>query len=634
MDWLKNTVAAGAIIAVPLSLVAGFLFWQDHRPLPESTPQPRRAAYTLPAGPISLVDVTRQAGLDFKHNNGSFGAKWIIESLGSGAAFFDFDNDSDPDLFLANGRNWTSAEVAAYRNGPGQQHKQKHGFTPPLNRALGRTTGALYKNRGDGTFENVTRGSGLDVEMYGLGVAVGDFDNDDKLDLCVTALDRIFLFRNRGNGSFSDVTKQQKLQGRGLNTSAAWLDYDRDGRLDLFVCRYVLWNPARERSFTASSLGKAYSGPLDYRSDVCALYHNTGNGFEDVSRRAGISVRQDAGKKGAHSGKPLLANALGVLTHDFNYDGWMDIAVASDLKPNLFFRNQRNGTFVEMALPANFVYSHTGHVRAGMGIDAGDFAGDGRPYLLVGNFSREGMGLYRADHQKGDEIVYSDVASRYELLRLSELFVTFGVQFVDLDNDGLLDIFVANGHVRDEADLDPNFIDHGNITYAQRPLFLWNRGLEKPLQDVGFEKGKPQPEVVGRGLACADIDLDGDSDVLVTALNGAPLLLRNEGGSHRAVRLLLQASKGNRDALGTRIEATVKGRVLRRLVKSGYSYLSHSELPVTLGLGQAGHITKLQIFWASGSQTQFKNLPANHIYLIDETKGIVKKTKLKPQAKL
>ncbi|MEQ1910698.1 MAG: CRTAC1 family protein, partial [Vicinamibacterales bacterium] len=480
-----------------------------------------------------LVDVTRAAGLTFRHNNGAYGGKLLPETLGSGCAFLDYDADGWPDILLVNGSDW-----------PGHQRR--------------RSTLALYRNNRNGTFTDVTKAAGLDIEMYGMGVAVGDFDNDGFPDLFITCVGQSRLFRNTGRGAFVDVTKAAGLAGReAFSTSAMWVDIDRDGHLDLFVCNYVRWSRERDVFCSLDGKQKSYCTPEAYRGETCWLFRNRGNGtFEDVTATCGIF---DSNSK-----------ALGVALLDDDQDGWPDIFVANDTEPNKLYRNLRNGRFRDVGLAAGVALSEDGKARAGMGVDAADFDNTGRYSLAVTNFEGEMIGLYRAE-QAGR---YRDVASRVGVGAASKNRLGFGCLFADLDLDGDQDLVVANGHIDDTVRNIP-----GNVGYAQPPhLFVNDRGAFRDgATQVGG--GFEQPRV-GRGLAVGDFDRDGDLDLLMTTNNGPAVLFRNDRqSSNKSLRLRLSGVQSNRDAIGATVRVMYGGITQSRMVRSGSSYLSQSELP-------------------------------------------------------
>jgi hypothetical protein len=587
------------------------------------------AAVPPPAVPLRFTDITAQAGIKFKHNNGAFGARWTPETTGSGVAFLDFNNDGYQDIFLVNSRDWTEAEIDAYKNAPWSQgeleHARKKHKGPGLlrkpvrqgrsDKPQGRSVGALYRNNGDGTFTDITAGSGLDIEMYGMGAAVGDYDNDGKVDLYVTALQRNFLFRNlstQGTAKFQEVAKQAGVQDFGWSTSAAWLDYDRDGNLDLFVAHYVKWSPVADVFQTGGGTEKIYSSPEAYNGQVNSLYRNIGGGrFRDVSEKAGIHHQETAGGSGK---RWLVGKGLGVAVCDYNKDGWLDVFVANDMSPNFLLENNKNGTFKEVAAVVGIALSEKGDARAGMGIDTADIDQSDHESVVIGNFNGQMLGLY---HNQGGAFV--DIAPRSEVGRASYNFLTFGLALVDVDNDSWPDIFAANGHVQDRVS---SFNE--NVTYAQRPLLFRNQG-QRQFQEIGLQSGLSK-EIVGRGLAYADIDLDGDLDVIISVTGGTPLLLRNDGGnSNNVIRLVLRGTKSNRSAIGAlvKVKLSQSQSGLRRMVRSGSSYLSQNELPLTLGLGQANKADIIGIRWPSRKVTELKDVAANQVLIVDEEKGVV-----------
>jgi len=536
------------------------------------------APVSLPAaGPgFQFTDVTSAAGIHFEHNSGAYGGKLLPETLGSGCAFLDYDADGWQDILLVNSMDW-----------PG--HKRQ------------RTTLKLYHNNRNGTFTDVTKAAGLDVEMYGMGVAVGDYNNDGFPDIFITCVGQSRLFRNTGKGTFVDVTKASGLGGKqGLSTSAVWFDYDRDGLLDLFVCNYVRWTAETDVFCSLDGRNKSYCTPEAYRGDTCWLYHNRGDGkFEDVTASSGVF---DSSSK-----------SLGVAMLDYDQDGWPDLLVANDTQPNKLYRNLHNGKFKDVAVEAGLAFSTEGKARAGMGVDVADFENSGKPGIVITNFDNEMIGLY---HFVGRG--YDDVAMQEGLGAASRNTLGFGCVFFDANLDGLLDIAIANGHI-DETVRNIR----GNVGYAQPAQMFENLGGRK-FRDVaeevggGFEKPK-----VGRGLSVGDYDLDGDLDLLLTTNNGSAYLYRNDvSNSNRGIRFHLVGTQSNRDAIGATVRVFAQGQQQTRMVRSGSSYLSQSELPVTFGLGKLEQIERVVIDWPSGRSEEYKGLKAGKMFQVIESKGI------------
>lgn len=529
------------------------------------------------AGPgFHLVDVTEAAGIHFEHNSGAYGGKLLPETLGSGCAFLDYDADGWQDVLLVNSMDW-----------PG--HKRR------------RTTMKLYRNNRNGTFTDVTKAAGLDVEMYGMGVAVGDYNNDGFPDIFISCVGQSRLFRNTGKGTFVDVTKASGLLGKqGLSTSAVWFDYDRDGFLDLFVCNYVRWTAETDVFCSLDGKNKSYCTPEAYRGDTCWLYHNRGNGtFEDVTASSGVF---DSSSK-----------SLGVAMLDYDQDGWPDLLVANDTQPNKLYRNLHNGKFKDVAVEAGLAFSTDGKARAGMGVDVADFENSGKVGIVITNFDNEMIGLYRFAGRG-----YDDVAMQEGLGAASRNTLGFGCVFFDANLDGLLDIAIANGHI-DETVRNIR----GNVGYAQPAQLFQNLGGGK-FHDVadevggGFEKPK-----VGRGLAVGDYDRDGDLDLLLTTNNGSAYLYRNDVTSgNRSIRLHLVGTKSNRDAIGASVRVFADGQQQARMVRSGSSYLSQSELPLTFGVGRAELAERVLVDWPSGRSEEYKGLKAGKSFQITESTGI------------
>ena len=524
-----------------------------------------------------LVDVTSSAGLQFRHNSGAYGGKLLPETMGSGCAFIDYDGDGWQDILLVNGMDW-----------PGHTKQ--------------RSTLRLYHNNRNGTFIDVTRAAGLDIEMYGMGVAVGDFNNDGFPDVFITCVGQNRLFRNTGKGTFVDITRASGLGGReAFSTSAMWIDVDRDGLLDLFVCNYVRWTTAHDVFCSLDGKQKSYCTPEAYRGETCWLFRNRGNGtFEDVTATCGIF---DSSSK-----------SLGVALLDYDQDGWPDIFVANDTQPNKLYRNLHNGKFRDVGLEAGVALSQDGKARAGMGVDAADFDGSGRPGLAVTNFDNEMIGLYRPQATGA----YVDVASRSGVGIASLTRLGFGCVFADLDLDGTLDLVVANGHI-DETVRNIR----GNVGYAQPPLLFLNHGnatFRDVAAAVGLEFAQPR---VGRGLACGDFDRDGDVDLLMTTNNGPAVLFRNDQSSgNRSVRFKLIGTQSNRDAIGATLRIFHGGTSQSRVVRSGSSYLSQSELAVTFGVGKREVVDRVTIVWPNGRSEEFTKVATGKQYDCIEGKGI------------
>lgn len=556
--------------SVALALLVGFTGILG-RPCVPISAQQRKSAPPAAAGAVArFVDITRQAGIRFLHNTGAFGKKYLPETMGSGCAFLDYDNDGDPDILLVNGRDF-----------PG--HKTRL------------TTLKLFRNNGDHTFNDVTARAGLGVEIYGMGVAVGDYDNDGWDDIYVTALGESRLFHNERNGTFKDVTKTAGANNTGFGASAAWVDYDKDGKLDLFVTNYVKWSEKDDLYCTLDGRNKSYCTPEAYKGDTCRLYRNLGAGrFEDVTQRAGIY--------------DPTSKALGVAVIDFDVDGWPDLAVANDTQPNKLYRNNHNGTFVEQGVQAGIAFSEDGIARGAMGIDASDFDGSGYPSLVIGNFSNQMLGLY---HNEGNRF-FIDIAPSSTLGRASLLSLTFGLFFFDYDLDGLEDIFVANGHIEpDIARIQPQ------VTYAQAPLVFHNEGRGQ-FREVGKPLGFTR-RLVARGAAYADIDNDGYLDILLITNGGAAYLFRNASTStNNALRIKTVGTRSNRNGVGAVVRVTSQNGTTWQTVRSGSSYCSQSELTLTFGLGHATEAQSVEIIWPSGQRDTLKNLKASATYTIEE----------------
>jgi hypothetical protein len=544
-------------------------------PLPEATAIPSR-----PSSPIEFTDVTTQAGIHFKHNSGAFGKKYLPETMGSGACFLDYDNDGWQDILLVNSMDW-----------PG--HKSGKSFP------------ALYHNNRDGTFTDVTRQAGLAIEMYGLGCAVGDFDNDGNVDIYITTVGSNHLFRNLGNGNFADVTAKAGVSDPGFSASAVWFDYDNDGKLDLFVAHYIDWSIETDQYCSLDNKNKSYCTPQRYKGQSSTLFHNKGDGtFENVTRRAGLY--------------DPTSKALGVALLDYDNDGWLDLFVSNDTEPNKLYHNNHDGTFTDVAVAAGVAYSEAGTVRAGMGTDASDYDDSGWQSLVIGNFTNEGMALY---HNDGSGL-FTDEAPATGLKRISTKSLTFGTFFFDYDLDGLPDILAVNGHVSDDIS-----VVQPNVKYAQPPHLFRNLGKNK-FEEVTATLGPAlQRAIVGRGAAYGDFDNDGDLDLLITTNNGPARLLRNDNGNQNdMLRVKTVGTRSNRDGIGAKVTVkTSKGARLFGMVKTGSSYLSQSELPLTFGLGkpEPGKTVSLEIIWPSGQKDTIPDIKPDQFITLKEGKGII-----------
>jgi len=527
---------------------------------------------------IQFRDITAQAGIHFVHNNGAFGKKYLPETMGPGCAFIDYDNDGWPDILLINGESW-----------PG------HSNSAP-------TTLKLYHNNHDGTFTDVTQKAGLAIPMFGLGVAVGDYDNDGYDDIFVSALGQSHLFHNNGNGTFTDVTKSAGLGGLNeFSTSAAWVDYDRDGKLDLIVANYVQWSIESDLYCTLDGVHKSYCTPESYKGASVRLWHNLGNGkFEDSTRKAGL---YDPTSKG-----------LGVAILDYNGDRWPDILLANDTQPNKLYVNKRDGTFEENGVAAGIAFSEDGVARAGMGVDAADYDRSGHPSVIITNFANQMLSLY---HNEGNGL-FVDEAPRSEVGRATLVTLGFGCFFFDYDNDGWPDIFVADGHIEDAIERVQK-----RVSYAEAPHLFRNLGggkFQEVTDSLGTAFASPK---VARGAAYADIDNDGALDVLLTTNGGPAYLYHNEGGNNHSLRVKLVGTKSNRDGIGSVVRVTSGKDRQWQMLHSGSSYLSQSELVLTFGLGPATKADSIEVQWPSGQVDTLANVPSGQTITVQESKGIV-----------
>lgn len=533
-------------------------------------------AGTVAAQEARFVEVTEAAGVRFVHENGAFGEKYLPETMGSGAAWFDADGDGDLDLLFVNSRRWPG-----HREGPAP-------------------TAALYRNRGDGTFEDATAGSGLDTPLYGMGTAIADYDADGDQDIYLTALGPNRLLENRGDGVFGDAPGADVVAHPGFSSGATWFDADGDGDLDLFLLNYVEWSIEEDIFCALDGVNKSYCTPESYSGASAVLYRNDGpRGFTDVTEAAGLFNPRGKG--------------LGVAVFDFDDDSRPDLAVANDTQPNYLYRNLGGGRFEDAGVVAGIAFAENGAARGAMGIDASDYDGDGRPDLVIGNFSNEMVSLY---HNEGVGF-FIDQAPVSEIGRNSLLTLAFGAFFFDYDLDGRQDIFVANGHVENDiADVQQR------VTHRQPPHLFRNRG------DGGFDEvTTASPDlarpVVARGAAFGDMDGDGDPDLVVSENGGPARLFRNEGGERNGwVGFRLRGGNSNRDGIGAKITVVIEdGGMTRnetRVVKSATGYASQNQLEVVIGLGSTGRAASAAILWPSGARSEIEDPGTRRILVVEE----------------
>ncbi|MHB8484364.1 MAG: CRTAC1 family protein [Candidatus Acidiferrales bacterium] len=542
-----------------------------------------RRAFAQAPPSVKFIDIAESAGIDFRHDNAASSEKYLIETMGSGCGWIDYDQDGLLDLYLANG--------AATR-----VYKPAH----PLR-------GALYHNNGDGTFTDVTAKAGVAAEgLFGMGVAVGDYNNDGYPDLLVLGYGRCILYHNNGNGTFTDVTARAGVANAGRwASSAAWFDYDNDGRLDLVIANYIDWSP--DRNFWCGDHGpgmRSYCHPDDYNGESPTLYHNNGDGtFTDVSKQSGVGL------------KP--GNGLGVVTFDYDNDGWQDIFIANDSMANFLFHNNRDGTFREVGYLAGVAVSADGLPEAGMGTDAADTTGKGRMDLLVTHLDSQLARLYQ---NMGDG-TFDDATLRSGLGYATFHMSGFGARFMDYDNDGAPDIFMANGHVLDNIQRYS-----ASVHYAEPKLMFRNQG-HGAFQNVSDDLGRDfQLPRVSRGAAIGDFDNDGDLDILVNNNGERPQLLRNDGGNaNHWLEILLIGTRSNRDGVGARVKVSAGDLVCLEQRKGGMSYQSAQDPRLHFGLGKYSLVDAVEILWPSGAVTKLAKIQADRIIAIEEGKGLVER---------
>jgi len=596
-DRIIGQAVRWSLVVIILGVIlvgVGWLFWPGEPPVvpvedAESVPTRQLAAVAVRAPPaVRFTDVTRTAGVDFVHVNGALGERLLPETMGGGVAFLDYDNDGLQDLLFVNSSTW-----------PWQAGRRP-------------ASPGLYRNRGDGRFEEVTGKSGLDrLDIYGMGVAVADLDGDGYTDVFLTAVGPNRLLLNQAGSGFADVTEQAGVAGadNAWSTSAAFLDFDRDGDLDLFVCNYVEWSRQIDLSvdYRLTGIGKAYGPPTNYAGTHSYLYRNEGGGrFSDVSAAAGIQVSNPA--TGLPAGK-----ALAVLPADLDNDGWPDLVVANDTVQNFVFHNLGDGTFREIGLDSGVAFDNSGAATGAMGIDAARYNNGAEFAIAVGNFANQ-MSSFYVSH--GSDALFTDEAIVSGIGPSSREALSFGLFFFDYDLDGRLDLLQTNGHVEDEINkVQPS--QH----YLQATQLFWNCGPDCPRNFVhvaGADVGDLDTPVVGRGATYGDFDQDGDLDVVITQVNRAPLLLRNdqELGRHW-LRVKVEGTGANRDAIGASVALTAGGQTQLRSILPARSYLSQVELPVTFGLGEAARVERLEITWPDGVTTLLQDIAADQILNVE-----------------
>lgn len=524
-----------------------------------------------------FTEVTKQCGLDFIHTDGESGRKFFVEQFCSGCGFVDYDGDGWLDIVAIDGAPL-----------PGYKGKKQH------------PRAELYRNNHDGTFTKVTDQARFINTGFGGGVCAGDYDNDGYVDLFVTNFGTCKLFHNNRNGTFTDVTVAAHADVKGLCTSCAFGDYNRDGFLDLYVCRYLDYSLDQDRWCSQVKGKKSYCGPEVYPGNSDVLLRNNGNGtFTDVSQKSGIAK--------------LKPKSLGVVWTDFNNDGWPDIYLACDLVPNVLWRNNKNGTFTNVALSAGVAYNEDGAAEAGMGVDAQDYDNDGNIDLIVTNYSYESYALY---HNEGNG-TFTYASSKAGIAEPTLLPLGFGTFFFDFNLDGYKDLFFANGHVLDDIKEYSQ-----SLEYAQKNQLFLNRGngtFEEVTDRVGaaFQK-----KYVARGAAVGDFDNDGDLDILVACNKGPLRLLRNDGGNRNAwLTVTLVGTKSNRCGIGARVIAECMGKRQTVEVHSGASYLSQSDLRPNFGFGKAERVDKVKVLWPSGIVESFGPFKTRQFVRLTEGTG-------------
>ena len=526
------------------------------------------------ASKINFAEVTTEAGLgNFRHDNGSFGEMWFPEQMGSGGGFIDYNDDDWVDILLVGGGGWAN-------------------HTKRKVKALW-----LYKNNKDGTFSDVTEETGLEhINTYGLGIVAADYDNDGYQDIFLTSLGKNILLRNH-DGIFKDVSQPSGLGNRmEWSSSAIFFDADKDGWLDLYVGNYAIWSPAGDLWCSLNSKTKVYCPPEMYVGLPSRFYHNNGDGtFSDHTQIAGFL--------------PAPGKSLGVVQLDYNNDGWPDLAVANDGERDLLYQNNGDGTFTEKGTVLGMSYGENGEARAGMGIDAGVVDSSGHPSIFVGNFSNEMIGVYRYSGKGW----FNDRAALSRIGRPSYLSLTFGLFLFDADLDTDLDLFVGNGHVYPLRTKDQE-----GITYRQKSQLFTNDGTGVFTAANEMVAAVLENKMVVRGAAMGDYDRDGDLDIIMTENNGPVHLWRNDTKGNNFLRVILEGESSNKNALGAKVVVAIDDYKMERIIRTGSSYLSQSELVASFGLGYHTMVDSLSILWPSGITDTFTNIKNNREIFIKE----------------
>lgn len=590
------------VILFSVAAVSGVIFWMNRPPARQSVvvshapKAQKRQAKEVAFPSVTWTDVTSSAGIKFRHSTGGYGEKLLPETMGSGAAFFDYDNDGDQDLLLVNSSYWPWKRPAGAEKDP--------------------PTSALYQNDGKGNFTDVSKEAGLDLSCYGMGVAVGDYDSDGWLDVFISAVGKNYLFRN-DQGKFVDVSATAGVAGvpDQWSTSCGFFDYNNDGRLDLFVCNYIQWSREIDLSLgsTLDGENRAFAPPIGFRGAFCYLYRNDGEGkFTDVSKEAGIQVRN------VNTQVPV-GKSLGVSFADLDGDGYMDIVVANDTVQNFLFHNLKGEKFEEIGEKAGIAFGPDGQARGAMGSDIAVFRENGTYGIVIGNFANEPTSLF-ASQDPRNPLSFSDEALASGLGPQSRLELKFGVFFFDYDLDGRLDVLTTNGHLEEDIAKVQK-----SQSYKQPPQLFWNGGeqvdvesefVRVPVEVTGEQFAAP---LVGRGSAFADIDGDGDLDFILTASGAAPRLMRNDQKlGHHWIRFQLKGKGKNSFAYGARVELHARGTFQVRDVLPTRGYLSQSELPVTFGLGKQEKLDKVVIRWHAGSKQEIMEPKVDQLHVIEQ----------------